>query len=303
METVDRLQRRIEGLQELQTIVSTMKALSAVSIRQYERAVASLADYYRTVELGLHVVLNRAQEAPHIRAGADEEKRLGAVVFGSDHGLCGRLNEVIVEQAIQRMGAQAVPPARQTLLAVGDRVAAGLEQRGLAVEDHLFMPGSAAGITETVQQILLKVEAWRDHGNIHTVFLFYNHHQRNGYQPTGLRLLPIDLKHFRRLEAAPWPSRRLPTFTMGVERLLEDLLHQYFFISIFRACAESLASEHASRLAAMQSAEKNLDDRLDEVMMEFRRQRQEAITMELLDVVSGFEAITSQTEDAADYPS
>ena len=73
--------------------------------------------------------------------------------------------------------------------------------------------------------------------------------------------------------------------------LLARLLRQYFFVTTFRACAESQASEHASRLAAMQSAEKNLDERLDEVTTLYRRMRQEAITTELLDVVSGFEAV------------
>jgi F-type H+-transporting ATPase subunit gamma len=74
--------------------------------------------------------------------------------------------------------------------------------------------------------------------------------------------------------------------------LIRQLLHQYLFVSIFRACAESQASEHASRLAAMQSAQRNLDERLEEVTMTFRRARQNVITSELLDVVSGFEAIT-----------
>jgi F-type H+-transporting ATPase subunit gamma len=80
---------------------------------------------------------------------------------------------------------------------------------------------------------------------------------------------------------------------MPREALLSRLLRQYLFVSIFRACAESQASEHASRLAAMQAAERNLDTRLEEVTMTFRRARQDVITSELLDVVAGFEAITT----------
>lgn len=104
--------------------------------------------------------------------------------------------------------------------------------------------------------------------------------------------MPVNLRRFQRLQEKRWPSRSLPTFTMEREVLLSRLLHQYLFVSIFRACAESQASEHASRLAAMQSAQRNLDDRLDEVTMTFRRARQSVITSELLDVVAGFEAIT-----------
>ncbi len=81
---------------------------------------------------------------------------------------------------------------------------------------------------------------------------------------------------------------------MDRETLFSRLLNQYLFVSIFQACAESQASEHASRLAAMQSAERNLDDRLEEVTMVYHRARQDVITSELQDVVSGFEAITSE---------
>ena len=76
---------------------------------------------------------------------------------------------------------------------------------------------------------------------------------------------------------------------MDRERLTARLLREYFFVSVFRACAESLASEHASRLMAMQSAERNLDERIETLTLSFRRARQNAITSELLDVMSGFE--------------
>jgi F-type H+-transporting ATPase subunit gamma len=77
---------------------------------------------------------------------------------------------------------------------------------------------------------------------------------------------------------------------MDRERLLGGLLRQHYFVILFRACAESLAAEHGGRLAAMQAAEKNIEERLEEVTGRFRRVRQETITSELLDVVAGFEA-------------
>jgi F-type H+-transporting ATPase subunit gamma len=106
----------------------------------------------------------------------------------------------------------------------------------------------------------------------------------------SLQLLPVHLDQFRHLEAEHWPSRRLPSFTMERDALFASLLRQYFFAALFRACAESQASEHARRLASMQAADKNLDERVESVTPQFRRVRQTAITSELLDVVSGFEA-------------
>jgi hypothetical protein len=75
-------------------------------------------------------------------------------------------------------------------------------------------------------------------------------------------------------------------------QLLESLIRKHLFMSIFRAISESLASEHAARLAAMQSAEKSIDERIQKYRLLFHQQRQAAIIKELLDVVSGFEAIS-----------
>jgi F-type H+-transporting ATPase subunit gamma len=106
----------------------------------------------------------------------------------------------------------------------------------------------------------------------------------------------VDLARFSRLRAEPWPSRVLPTFSMEPRPLFAALVRQYLFISVFRACAESLASEHASRLSSMQGAERNIDERLDDLGGRYRRQRQESITEELLDVVAGFQALKRRRE-------
>jgi F-type H+-transporting ATPase subunit gamma len=79
---------------------------------------------------------------------------------------------------------------------------------------------------------------------------------------------------------------------MNRESLLSSLLNQYFFISLFRACAESQSAEHGSRLTAMQAAEKNLDEHIEELGGEYRQARQDIITNELLDIIASFEAMS-----------
>jgi len=295
MESLELLHKQLESLDELRTVVRTMKALSAASIRQYEQAVRALAGYYRTVERGLHVVLKDLEPSHLTALPTRVPLRLAAIVYGSDHGLCGRFNEEIAAFALQRMDASAAARDNRLLLAVGARVAATLEQAGQPVEEDFLVPGAANQITATVQQILLKIDEWREQAEVHYVYLFYNRHTGDKHHhPTGVELLPVNLHRFHHLEEEAWPSRSLPTFTMEREVLLRRLLRQYLFVTLARACAESQASEHASRLAAMQAAERNLDERFDEVTMIFRRARQSVITSELLDVVAGFEAITAK---------
>jgi F-type H+-transporting ATPase subunit gamma len=87
----------------------------------------------------------------------------------------------------------------------------------------------------------------------------------------------------------------LPLFTMDWMTLFSALIRQYLFVFLFRAFAESLASENASRLASMQGAERNIHSQLSELTMQYHQQRQMAITEELLDIVSGFEALERES--------
>jgi len=88
-----------------------------------------------------------------------------------------------------------------------------------------------------------------------------------------------------------WPTQILPQIAGGSKATLLTLLSEYLFTSLFKACAESLASENASRLDAMQRAEKNIGDLLEALDKKYHRLRQSSIDEELFDVVSGFEAL------------
>ena len=92
----------------------------------------------------------------------------------------------------------------------------------------------------------------------------------------------------------PWPTGSLPELMGGGAVTLRALIREYLFVSLFRACAESLASENASRLAAMQRADKNIDELLEDLNGTFHRLRQSGIDEELFDVTSGFEALSTE---------
>jgi F-type H+-transporting ATPase subunit gamma len=158
-------------------------------------------------------------------------------------------------------------------------------------------PSSVTGITATVQVILLAIEQWQSsHPPIDRIVLFYNQYlSGTSCRPQKLRLLPLDLDWLSRLGQQPWLSESgaLPFFTLDWERLFSALIRQYLFVSLYRAFAESLASENASRLTSMQTAEKNIEERLGELNTQYRHLRQSSITAEILDIVAGFEALTS----------
>jgi F-type H+-transporting ATPase subunit gamma len=290
METLESLSEALGTTGEIRSIVRTMKSLSAVSIRQYEQAEAALAGYERTVELGLVALLRdrRARGLP-LPATAPERGGEALLVIGSDRGLCGRYNEIVTRRAAERIG-----PETALLAVIGARTAARLQGEGHAVDALFALPGAVGGLTATVQSVIVRVEAWMRKNGVGRVRLIHNR-RRGGVTAdvTERRLLPISDATLAALSRADWPGPGLPFFRMSPERLLPWLVQQRLFALLYRALAEALASEHATRLAAMHRAERNIDERLGDLTAAYRMKRQETITRELLDVVAGFEAVST----------
>ena len=290
-ETTASLRRKIENAGDLQAVVRTMKALAASSIGQYEKSARALGDYYHTVELGLSVCFRESGSAPLI---AERKKQkvtgaIGAVVFGSDQGLVGQFNDGMADYVIKTL---ATLPGKHRIWAVGERIRARLADAGLPQVGFFPVPNSVKAITPLVGQILVESETRQIHGEVTELHLFYNRPTSGAvYAPVSQRLLPLDENWRRELFELPWPTGNLPEVMGSGTATLRALIREYLFVSLFRACAESLASENASRLAAMQRADKNIDDLLEGLNGTFHRLRQSGIDEELFDVISGFEAL------------
>ena len=282
------LRRKILGAGDLLTVVSTMKVMAAANIVQYEKSVAALGDYYRTVEIGLCACL-RQRESSSMVVERKKTSVAGAIVFGSDQGLVGQFNDTVTDYAAEILAAR---PDNPVIWAVGERVHARLLAAGLSPVGLFPVPNSVKTITPLVTKILMASEKRRSKGEISELNLFY-HHQTSGtaYAPVTQRLLPLDETWRQNLLQLPWPTKILPEVMGDNSATLQALIRSYLFVSLFRACAESLASENASRLAAMQRAEKNISELLDELTGNFHRLRQSGIDEELFDVIAGFEAL------------
>ena len=290
-DTIAAMRRKIAGAGDLQSVVSTMKAVAASSIGQYEKSVRALADFNRAVELGLGACFRESSPAP-LTPERKVPGVIGAVVFGSDQGLVGQFNDVVADFAIKTLAAL---PGKPEVWAGGERVQERLGDAGLPLRGLFPVPNSVKAITPLVGQILLASEARQRHGEIAELHLFHNCPKSGAvYEPVNQRLLPLDEEWRRKLAGLPWPTKNLPEVIGGGTGTLRAFISGYLFVSIFRACAESLASENASRLAAMQRADKNIDELLEDLNRTFHRSRQNGIDEELFDVVSGFEALTSK---------
>jgi len=294
-DTAEGLRRKISSAGDLQSVVRSMKALAASSIGQYEKSVRSLADYYRTVELGLSTCLREHPSATQIVAPANAQS-VSAIVFGSDQGLVGQFNDIIVDYAVKELGAlPGALPGGAKVWAVGERVHARLADAGLAPIGLFALPNSVEAIAPLVGQLQIESETQRQHSGTTSLWVFHNRPLPGAlYEPAGQRLLPLDRQWQRNLASIPWPSADLPEVLGTGATTLRALIREYLFISLFRACAESLASENASRLAAMQRADKTINDLLETLHAQSNQLRQSSIDEELFEVIAGFEALADR---------
>jgi len=283
------LSRRISGAKDLSSVVKSMKALAASSIAQYERAVESLHVYTRTLEMALSVCLRESGPIPPDKKPRHAARR-GAVVFGSDQGLVGRFNESLLEFAERALFA--LPGKTTHLWIVGERMQSLAADSNLPSATPFTIANSVDGIAPLVGQILIHIATARVHA-VDEIHVFHNQPQgAAGYAAVGTRLLPLDDAWRRNLTRLPWPTHALPEVMGSIPSALEALIRGHLFVLLFQACAQSLASENASRLAAMQRAEDNIAKILDELGRKLRRMRQESIDEELFDVVAGYESLT-----------
>jgi F-type H+-transporting ATPase subunit gamma len=289
-ESLASLRSHLNGARQLGSVVRAMKAISASSINQYEKAVEALGQYRRAVELGLSLCLSEQRPAARVKPTAGDH-RIGALVFGSDQGLVGRFNEIIGDfagAALQKL------PGPKTVWAAGERLAPALEATGLNVAKAFKIPSSVTGITGFVTEIQIELEKYQADGLHSEIHVFHNSPRAAaGYTASSQRLLPLDADWFARLRAIPWPSHRSAQVLGVTSTSLAALVREQLFISLYQACAESLASENVSRLEAMQRAEQNIESMTDALQRSLNRLRQSSIDEELFDVVAGSNALSS----------
>lgn len=284
-QTLEHLSRKNDTLTSIRGIVHTMKTLSAINAAPYEHAAQSIEAYHQTVLQGLAAFVYRTGGISVLTEAAQPNMRL-LVVFGSDHGLCGNYNELLADMVTEYNNGH--PMLKQHILCIGSRMGNALLEQGLSPDVLLMPPASADGVGRLAGDIVTRIERLgRGQSLAHlAVTLVFTQRVEHGYQETVTRtLLPLAPSLLQ--PVSRWPSRSLPDYRMDAEALLAALIRNHVFASVFRASAEAMVTENATRLALMQQAEQSVDEQLESVKQELSSVRQDEITNELMDIVIG----------------
>lgn len=284
MQSLHALQKSIHSAENLKSIVRTMKAHASSNIHQFQHAAQSSMNYRKVLDMALFIAL-KEEESRNLEEIQNSGNVLH-IVFGSDHGLAGRFNERMANYAVDRIGSHT----KNRVLIVGQQIVRRLEEYH-QIQGTFAVPQTNEGITSVVQQMLVEIDGLQRGAGLDKVWLHYGKPTgHSGFEEESEMLFPVDLASFDP-KRFPWDSKVLPTFTMDREKLLSELIRQYIFITLYRSFCYSLVSENTSRIESMTTAEKNIDERLENLNFQYRSQRQNGITEEINDVVSGFKAI------------
>lgn len=289
MENLEGLGRKIRTAHDLLSVVKTMKSLAAVNIRQFESAAMAMDEYNNVIETGWQALF---RNHVHIQSRKKSSDAV-CLVIGSDQGMCGPFNDAIVQFAMAEISSLKAQGVRPYYWTAGERVRAGLEEEN-RIGQHFSLPSSHDAISDLMFTIVQHFAGIHEDQQVEMLFLYYNRLGRGGmYEPVALQVLPFDATWSKQHQEASWPSRSFPIIGMAMDAFFEQIFRQHIFASIYKAFAQSLASENAARLSAMQAAEKNILDLEEKLQGKFRERRQSAITAELLDIISGFEALNT----------
>jgi F-type H+-transporting ATPase subunit gamma len=282
------LRKKISRAQDLYAVVRTMKAAAASSIAQYEQALHALSTYAVSLELGLSRCFN---DTSFVHSSLFTNKTsIDAVIIGSDQGLVGQFNDCIVDYAIKELKQH-----NQTvnIWVLGERALTRLEHQSVSITKSYPVPSSLKTITPFINELLIDFDK---HGILtncnNELVIFFNKLENSSfYSQTKEILLPFDSAWLLRIQSIKWPTKNLPEVASSLAVSRQKLLQEYVFISLYNACIASLASEHMSRMMAMQRAEKNISELIDILRNRFHRLRKESIDAELFDVIAGFESL------------
>jgi F-type H+-transporting ATPase subunit gamma len=280
------IKRRIRSVKNTQQITRAMKFVAAARLRRaHERALAA-RPYARALAHVIKSAALRIPESAHPLLARRTEERVLLLVVSGERGLCGAFNSNVIRRAIEFLRGR--PTQTLEVMTLGRKGRDALrKQRWKISAEYVDISSRAdhARSSEIAKQIAELYQA----NQIDAVYVVFNEFKTVLTQTITLeKLLPIEAPETRPGEASATGEIAIDyLYEQPRADLLDGLLPRYLESQIFRALAESSASEHAARMTAMDSATNNAVDLIDKLTLYMNKVRQAAITKEIIEVVSG----------------
>jgi F-type H+-transporting ATPase subunit gamma len=277
---------RIVSLGELLNIVSAIRAIAASQMQQALQSLEAIRRYSETIREALSDAATLLPRDATV-VPMPEVSESGLIVFCAEHGLCGGFNEGPLHAAEQALADRAT---NFVLIVAGSRGGQIFRERGLKPDLVLPMATHCAGVTSAARRIATQVYRMFSDRRIAGLEVVYAQHAARQFsQVERHRLLPLEVPVVeKRPPAIP------PLINLSPRRLFDDIAGEYFFAALENAAMQSFFSENSTRFRTMEAAHQNIANKSEELEKLARRVRQEAVTTEILDLISGAEALSSR---------
>ena len=275
------IEARIASVHELREVVTAMRGIAAARVGQAQQFLASIEAYADTVGAALSDALARLDDGGKAAPSSSTTGGSALLLVLSEHGFVGSFNEPLVAAALEER--------YDALLLLGSRGEMLAREHGLVPDWSAPMPTQAKAVATAARTVTAELYRRVAAGGFGRVAMIHARPLQGGHSEIAREtLLPLDYHRF-----PPRVSLVPPLSHLAPARLVERIAQEYVLAGLSRVVMESFASENGARLAAMQASRRNIDERLDSLAGSARTVRQEEITSELLDIVTGSEAVAA----------
>ena len=277
------IKQRIQSVKSTQKITSAMKLVSAAKLRRAQNTIENMLPYKQKLDGILTSFLQNTVSLDTPFTAVREAKKVVVIAVSSNSSLCGGFNANIRREARAVVDNCTTAGVAVELLPVGKKISDAMRKIGFEPNVSLLEQAAAVSYDVVASAATALMERFAS-GEIDRVDLVYTHFRSAAKQvPVVETLLPIKVDTI----TGETPAAHEYILEPGKEALLQQLLPRTIKLRLFTALLDSAAAEHAARMMAMQIATDNADDLIQELVREYNKGRQQAITNELLDIVSG----------------
>ena len=289
MATIKELKKKVGSLKNTRKITNAMKMIAATKLRKAQNAVEESRPYANELEKLLQDTMASSTVQVPLTKEKSEIKLIRLIIFTSDRGLCGPFNSNIIKAA-NKFIRQKRSEGIEISLSIAGKKAYDFFKNKLESLKHypeVIKTGDYKNSTKICNQA---IEDFLNN-NVDAVYVIYNHFKSAINQITELQqLLPIKLKT-EEINNKKIVAEVKNIYEPSSDLLLPALVDKAVKFDLYKCLLNSLASEHASRMNAMDNATNNAGDLIDKYTLSMNRARQAAITTELVEIISGAESL------------
>ena len=282
MASLKEIKIRLASIRNTQKITSAMRMVSSAKLHHTQTIVEHMLEYESKLSAILRGTLSAESDMSSPYAAVREVKQVAIVAFSSNSGLCGAFNANIWKELTVRLHQYEADGITVRIYPIGKKVADELHKAGYQTNDSFLTIGDKPVYEDASQLATVLMELYIS-AQVDRVELLYHHFKNMAEQIlTEKVFLPVSLP-----EADPESASSNYILEPSAEQLLALLLPKVLHLNIYTTLLDTVTSEHAARMLAMQTANDNANDLIQELTLQYNKNRQQAITNELLDIMGG----------------